>query len=1151
MRALFCLLAATLAAGPTVAQVEISEFLAVNDSVLTDFQGNYTDWIELHNTGGTTVDLTGWYLTDDELIPTLWAFPATSIPASGFLLVRASGLDLTSPELHTSFSLGGGGEYLALIQPDGSTVEDEYAPDYPTQFADISYGHGLDLLSVPTDGHFLVPTPGAPNGTVAAPVDPVEFSMQRGFYDAPFNLALTSNTLNVLIYYTLDGSEPDQTKTLYTGLIPISSTTVVRAAAFLISSESITNSTTSSYIFLNDVVNQTDADAIADGFPVSWFTQFGVDWKAGAGGLHPGAVYGYDSSVTSLYTTEQLIDSLKDIPTMSITMSIDDWFGYNPPTGVMGIYVNSEESGPAWDRKGSAEYFDAEGGEQFQINCGFAIQGGSSITPETRSQLSIAIKIKSDFGPTKLVFPLFDDSLNDDFDYLILDGGNQNSISANVSTAHKKHAQGLRDQYMADLQRGMGGNSFHGDFVHLYINGLYWGMYNLHERPDERWAAEQYGGTDVEYDWVKEGFVLAGNSNPATHPTPGAWPIVNDITGTGLGDASMYGGQPAYDAFQDYVNLADYVDYMNLNFYGGNTDWPHRNWMATSHSRLSADFADVNPDLEFLFHSWDAETCLGWEGVTAIGGFYDRTQVTGSDGSSVAYYYTELQANSEYALRHADRAHAALFNDGGLFVDPAYSTVGTVYDPAFPERNLPATLYYQLAKRVEVAIPMEYSRWGNYFHAPGTVTPADWFVERDRLLNDYFSVRSSVLLAQLKNIGLYPNMVAPSFNQHGGEVPLGFSLAMSAPAGSIYFTTDGSDPRLAGGAINPTASTYAIPEPILALTTVKARAYDGVEWSALNEATFIVGISLRINEIMASNSVTAADEAGQFEDYVEIHNGSGAVVDLSGMYLSDNPAFPTKWQIPSGTTIAGGGTILIWCDEDPLDGPLHASFKLSAGGEQVGLYHTDIAGNLEVDFVAYGPQVTDIGYGRMPDGGAFLFSLLDPSPNATNVPVPGATARYDATPTALNPRDLIATGSAGLGQTLSLDYSGGASGAIGVQVLGLQTFQLPYTPESVGLLLPILAELWTVFIADGNGRRHRATSDPGLPATRGRERLHPRTHVRRTQQRRRSDDRSLSRTGQPEPQRAVDKSSSGLCGSLRPSAILQVSAPLPRPDGPI
>jgi len=122
------------------AQVEISEFMASNDETLQDEDGDYSDWIELHNTSGSAVSLSGWYLTDDDEELDKWQLPATTIDANGYLIVFASDKDraVSGSELHTNFKLKSSGEYLALVESDGVTVESEYTPEYPKQFEDIS-----------------------------------------------------------------------------------------------------------------------------------------------------------------------------------------------------------------------------------------------------------------------------------------------------------------------------------------------------------------------------------------------------------------------------------------------------------------------------------------------------------------------------------------------------------------------------------------------------------------------------------------------------------------------------------------------------------------------------------------------------------------------------------------------------------------------------------------------------------------------------------------------------------------------------------------------------------------------------------------------------------------------------------------------------
>jgi hypothetical protein len=145
--------------------VVISEFMASNSSAWADNDGEFSDWIELRNTGNQPVNLNGWHLTDDAANLTKWELPAVELSAGGHLLIYASDKDRANPAqpLHANFRLSAAGEYLGLVRPDGRTVEFAYAPTFPPQRTDISYGLATDGI---TRGFFASPTPGQPNGNV-------------------------------------------------------------------------------------------------------------------------------------------------------------------------------------------------------------------------------------------------------------------------------------------------------------------------------------------------------------------------------------------------------------------------------------------------------------------------------------------------------------------------------------------------------------------------------------------------------------------------------------------------------------------------------------------------------------------------------------------------------------------------------------------------------------------------------------------------------------------------------------------------------------------------------------------------------------------------------------------------------------------------
>ncbi len=144
--------------------------------------------------------------------------------------------------------------------------------------------------------------------------------------------------------------------------------------------------------------------------------------------------------------------------------------------------------------------------------------------------------------------------------------------------------------------------------------------------------------------------------------------------------------------------------------------------------------------------------------------------------------------------------------------------------------------------------------------------------------------------------------------------------------------------------------------------------------------------SIVINEFMAKNDSFIQDPNGDYDDWIEIYNTGDEAVDISGMFLTDNLSFPDKWQIPDNNTpetiIPPHGYLLIWADNEPNEGTLHANFKLSTDGEEIALIDGD--GNL-IDNVTFGPQQTDVSYGRLSDGAASWRFFDVPSPAASNI----------------------------------------------------------------------------------------------------------------------------------------------------------------------
>ena len=378
----------------------ISEVMAANDGVLQDQDGDNSDWLELTNAGDAAVNLAGWHLTDNAGNLTKWTLPAETLNPGAFLIVFASSKDraIAGQELHTNFSLGSGGEYLGLVQPDGVTIASQYTPDYPQQYSNISFGMRTDGGGIHPGElrYFSPPTPGATNaegylGVTAAPT----FSVPHGFYSTTQNVTLTSTTPGAVIRYTTDGSEPTAASpNIYTSPLAISHITVLRAAAFA-PGYLESPAETETYLFTNDVLTQTRPSS----YPTSWgtapaFPIFGLPAFNAPGD------YDIDPEVVNNpnYTADFLA-GLTSIPSVSLVMDVTDLFGVN------GIYSNPWERGDAWERATSIELINPDGSPGFQINASAEMLGNASRQPFLAPKHSFQINFKSQFGDVRAGIP--------------------------------------------------------------------------------------------------------------------------------------------------------------------------------------------------------------------------------------------------------------------------------------------------------------------------------------------------------------------------------------------------------------------------------------------------------------------------------------------------------------------------------------------------------------------------------------------------------------------------------------------------------------------------------------------------------------------------------------------------------------------------
>ncbi len=643
---------------------------------------------------------------------------------------------------------------------------------------------------------FMEPTPDAVN---AAPVyqgwlKPVKWSHPRGFCDAPFTLTLTNPNPDAELYYSLDGSEPDR---LYAGPLTVDGTTVVRAQVRRAGYRP-PRVQTRTFLFIDDVITSS--------------------------------VMRRNITQDPRYSS-RLRKGLLALPTISLTVP-----------GGQPDYPEEE---------GSLEILWPDGRQPVQINCGISRFGNAWTKFQKRS---FRIKCRARYGWARLKAPLFDGfdhgiQAARSFDKLDLRSGSQDMSQRGFYMAGR---------FVEDSMLDMGSLNPHGRFVHVYINGVYWGQYDCRELLEEHFLASYLGGDDEDYvtvngnDNVGSDFVIGAPDPPNLAP----WETARSVQGS-------------YQQLRAWVDIAHLTDFMLLWFYGN----------CESEFRACGP---IEPGSGFKFWIADAD---GFLRTSALG--KNRTSRNGPGG-----FFGSLrrEGDPDFRMLVADRIYRHFFNHGALT----------------PEANL-ARLNARM-EEIQDSLIVECARWG-------IRTPSNWEDAADTIRTRLFPARTAELLRYLRRAGLYPDFDPPACHPFGGVVAAGFQPSITAASGTIYYTLDGSDPRLPGGGVSPDAHVWhpgAVTVTDELTLNLRLRTADG-RWSALAQPRFVVSPP-RVptpRDLLVSEIHYNPAGSDDFE-FVELWNAAAYPLDLSGVSLND----AVRFLFPNGFTLAPGAFVLVV--EDPV-----------------------------------------------------------------------------------------------------------------------------------------------------------------------------------------------------------------------------------------
>ncbi len=636
------------------------------------------------------------------------------------------------------------------------------------------------------------------------------FSIDRGFYTVATNLVVSTETAGSTITYTLDGSDPRTSTNAMESPAPATllidpdsgmgkwkATPGVMVRAFAHKAGLLpSNVDTHTYLFVSEV--RTQGDIRPEGSTVFWNSTE----------MDPEVVDHPDYS-------DEVDEALLSIPTWSIVMDHEDLFGTE------GMH-RSDNMDLGWERPCSLEliYPDTPrfaGFKGFQIDCGIKNQGASDYMPsygDYDHKQSFGLRFRRQYGAGQLNYPLFEHApLNADsecgsYDKIILRAGHNKSYGMLWDAEHTVYT---RDQLSRDLQIDMTGMGGHGSFVHLYLNGIYWGLYNPCERLDDAFAASYLGGNEEDY------FCFKGKGGDTAGDNTRFYEWFDTVSKS-----------PDLSTLLGYCNIDNHADMCMFSVYATIGDFPQY-------------YSDVrnNPGGQVHFFNWDVEDAFGGGSRRSS----DNPSFASLNNDKFAGFDNMWDNNLEYRVNFADRAYKALFNGGAL-------TDAHVLES-----------WNRLCDSIYSAMVAESARWGDERRELPYTRDGEWAASRAAVAAGTAG-KADRLVTMFRNSDILPSTNPPLFTDGDTtidvvrkEVPAGFDLGIErdGTSGTVYYTLDGTDPRAEGGAACGIDAGEGTILPIHSTTCVKTRTLEGATWSALHEALFFVEQdwgNLKITEIM-------------------------------------------------------------------------------------------------------------------------------------------------------------------------------------------------------------------------------------------------------------------------------------------------------------
>jgi CotH kinase protein/Lamin Tail Domain/Chitobiase/beta-hexosaminidase C-terminal domain len=748
----------------------INELMSSNSAVAPDEDATFQDWIEVYNGGASIVNLDQYGLSDDPALPFKWRFPSVSIAPGGFLLIFASDKNRTAPNLHTNFKISADGETITLTDPLSNTVDQLPPVGLPTN---VSYGRSADGGA--SFLYFSTSTPAQSNALGAsASVSAPQFLTSGGFYPVTQSLTLSSTAAGAVIRYTLDGSEPGPASAVYTGPLEIGDVSP------------------NPYRYAGLRTTGTDSQA-------------GIGpWIPPVGNVTKGAVVrarAFTGSLSSTVATQtyfvgaDLASRYNGLPVISVVLDPRDLF-----SDTTGMYVLGADPGTlipyqnanfflALEKTGHLEFYEEDRQQVLSQGVDVRMHGNWS---RAQPMKTLRLYARSKYGAPNFEHPIFDTKPITRYQRLLLrNGGNDFTLTM------------LRDPLIQTVAPPSQLNQAY-EPAAVLVNGEFWGLHNIRERIDEYFIEGNTGIARNQIDLLEREFT----GIEVTIGSTVTWEAL-----VGYLQANSLAVPANYDYIQTQIDIENFTDYVLLNVWADNRDWPNNNvrmWRAKASSG------------RWRWIPFGSEASLGFPGWSNVNN--DTIEFINNDeDSQVPLILRRLMENDRYKTYFAQRA-SDVFN---IWLRP--ETVNARLNA--------------MQQRIAGIMPEHINRWGY----PGSV--ASWEGNTDDI-RDFVALRPGVLrplfASRFGYAGAYtatfsvspPNAGAIAINTWSGPVvtatawsgiyyesiPLSATVSAASGYQFVAWSGDTAGAQISGGAIvlTPTTNINLIAQFALAPTPTPA-----------------------------------------------------------------------------------------------------------------------------------------------------------------------------------------------------------------------------------------------------------------------------------------------------------------------------------------